>query len=59
MLDRFIDTCDVITSAFEEEGTNRRMVTDLFSISGTAVDPALECFSKDGVEWFFHAKVKN
>lgn len=34
------------------------MMTDLFCIGRTAIDPALEGFSQNRVERFLHAKVK-
>ena len=39
-------TCDIVASPLEDESSDRRMVTDLFCISRTSVDPALESFTE-------------
>ena len=33
------------------------MMADLFSIGGATIDPTLEGFSQNRIEWFLHLKV--
>ena len=50
---------DPVASSNQKNRADRRMVADLLSIDGAAIDESLEGFSEDGVEWFFHIKVEN
>ncbi len=48
-----------ISSPQEVDGGDRRMVTDLLCVDGTAIDESLEGLSKNRVEGFFNIKIKD
>jgi hypothetical protein len=46
-----------ITSAIEKNGADGRVVTDLLSVHGAAINNPLKSLSKDGVERFVDVEV--
>ncbi len=59
LLDIWRFTIDLVSSAFEQECSDGRVMAYLLSVCGTAVDPALEGFTDDGVERFLHAYIQH